>query len=158
VSIDEDVYRQVMGRYPTGVTLVTGMDGEAPQAVVIGSFTSVSVDPPLVGFFTGHQARSWNRMRPSGAFCVNVFADDQADLCGRFFMKDTDPWEGVEWELTATGSPRLLACVASIDCKIHEVIEAGDHLLVLGHVEEVALGREASPMVFLGGSYGKFDQ
>ncbi len=75
-----------------------------------------------------------------------------------FLYERHRPLGRVEWELTATGSPRLLACVASIDCKIHEVIEAGDHLLVLGHVEEVALGREASPMVFLGGSYGKFDQ
>ena len=86
-EIDGDLYRKVLGRYPTGVTLVTAMDGEDPLAMVIGSFVSVSMDPPLVGFLPAKESYTWGRMSSSGGFCVNVLSDNQADYQTHFFAK-----------------------------------------------------------------------
>ena len=87
MTIDGDLYRKVLGRYPTGVTLVTGIDNDEPLAIVIGSFTSVSMDPPLVGFFIGTGSQTWKRIEKSGSFCVNVLTDQQVELSNGFFRK-----------------------------------------------------------------------
>jgi len=165
-EIDGDLYRKVLGRYPTGVTLVTGLDGTgdtdggsgAPLAMVIGSFVSVSMDPPLVGFLPGKSSYTWPRIEASGSFCVNVLSDEQAELSNGFFRKDGDPWEGTGWVPAASGSPLIPSCLASIDCSIHEVVDAGDHVFVMGRVEQVTSVEEGSPLVFLGGAYGRFGQ
>ena len=114
-EIDGDLYRKVLGRYPTGVTLVTGMDGDEPLAMVIGSFVSVSMDPPLVGFLPGKSSHTWPRIEISGSFCVNVLSDTQEDLSNAFFRKDGDPWEETGWVPAASGSPAIPSCLASID-------------------------------------------
>ncbi len=156
MTIDGDLYRKVLGRYPTGVTLVTGMDEGEPLAIVIGSFTSVSMNPPLVGFFIGTGSQTWQRIEKSGSFGVNVLSDEQADLSNGFFQKERDPWEGTGWESMASGSPMIPSCLANIDCSIHEVSEAGDHFFVSGLVEELIYNSNGSPLVFLGGTYGQF--
>ncbi len=156
MTIDGDLYRKVLGRYPTGVTLVTGMDEDEPLAIVIGSFTSVSMSPPLVGFFIGAGSETWQRIEKTGSFGVNILSDEQADLSNGFFQKERDPWEGTEWEPMASGSPMIPSCLANIDCSIHEVSEAGDHFFVSGLVEEAIYNNVGSPLVFLGGKYGQF--
>ena len=154
-EIDGDLYRKVLGRYPTGVTLVTAMDGDEPLAMVIGS--SVSMDPPLVGFLPGKDSYTWGRMEGAGVFCVNVLADDQADLSNAFFRKDGDPWKGTGWQQAkGTGSPAIPSCLASIDCTVHDVVDAGDHWFVMGRVVGVTHVDEGSPLVFLGGQYGSY--
>ena len=156
-EIDGDLYRKVLGRYPTGVTLVTAMDGGDPLAMVIGSFVSVSMDPPLVGFLPGKESYTWSRMSSSEGFCVNVLSDTQADLANAFFRKDSDPWEGSDWQpAEVTGSPAIPSCLASIDCKVHEVVDAGDHWIVMGEVVAVSHVDDGSPLVFLGGKYGDY--
>jgi flavin reductase (DIM6/NTAB) family NADH-FMN oxidoreductase RutF len=156
-EIDGDLYRKVLGRYPTGVTLVSAMDGDEPLAMVIGSFVSVSMDPPLVGFLPGKESHTWGRMSSSGGFCVNVLSDAQADLSNAFFRKDGDPWEGTGWQpADVTGSPAIPSCLASIDCAVHEVVDAGDHWFVMGRVVGVSHVDEGSPLVFLGGKYGEY--
>ena len=156
-EIDGDLYRKVLGRYPTGVTLVTAMDGEDPVAMVIGSFVSVSMDPPLVGFLPGKESYTWGRMSSSKGFCVNVLSDTQTDLSHAFFRKDSDPWEGSGWQpAEVTGSPAIPSCLASIDCMVREVVDAGDHWFVMGEVVAVSHVDEGSPLVFLGGKYGNY--
>ena len=156
-EIDGDLYRKVLGRYPTGVTLVTAMDGEDPLAMVIGSFVSVSMDPPLVGFLPGKESYTWGRMSTSKGFCVNVLSDTQTDLSNAFFRKDSNPWEGSGWQpAEVTGSPAIPSCLASIDCMVREVVDAGDHWFVMGEGVAVSHGDEGSPLVFLGGKYGNY--
>lgn len=156
-EIGGDLYRDVLGRYPTGVTLITAMDDEEPLAMVIGSFVSVSMDPPLVGFLPGKDSYTWGRMQGARSFCVNVLAESQADLSNAFFRKDVDPWEMVEWHPSeGTGSPMIPSCLASIDCVEHEVVDAGDHWFVLGRVVGLSHVDEGLPLVFLGGRYGSF--
>ena len=83
-SFDGVQFRKVLGHFPTGVTIVTGWSGDIPCGFTIGSFTSVSLDPPLVGFLPMVASDTWQAMAPAGKFCVNVLRDDQADLCWRF--------------------------------------------------------------------------
>ncbi|MDE0749590.1 MAG: flavin reductase family protein [Acidimicrobiales bacterium] len=157
-QIDGDLYRKVLGRYPTGVTLVTGCPDGEPEAIIIGSFVSVSMDPPLVGFLVGEDSSTWPRIESTGSFCVNVLSDQQDGLSNAFFRRDGDPWEETGWEPAPSGSPLIPSCLASIDCSIHEVVDAGDHVFVMGRIEHLSHVDEGSPLVFLGGRYGSFTE
>lgn len=155
--IDSVVYRRVLGHYPTGVCVVTATlpDGRR-AAMVVGSFTSVSLDPPLVGFFPDKSSTSWPLIEAAGRFCVNVLADDQRDLCRIFAAKGDDKFAGVVHRLSANGSPVLDNVVAWIDCALDKVHEAGDHYFVLGRVHELDIARPEQPLLFFRGGYGSF--
>ncbi len=157
-EIDGNLYRAVLGRYPTGVTLVSGYVDERPSAIVIGSFVSVSMDPPLVGFLPGKSSYTWPPIQETGSFCVNVLSNSQDWLADAFFKKERDPWESTPWEAAPSGSPMIPSCLASIDCSIYEVVDAGDHLFVIGRIEYLSHVDEGSPLVFLGGNYGSFTE
>ena len=155
--IDGDLYRKVLGRYPTGVTIVTATGEEGPIGMVIGSFVSVSLEPPLVGFLPAKVSQTWPLIEATGMFCVNVLADDQQGLVDSFVRKDDDPWASVPFQLAASGSPIMEGAVAVIDCSIDRVVDAGDHWFVTGEVAGVEYSEEGSPLVFLGGAYGRFE-
>lgn len=161
-SIDPIQYRQVLGHFPTGVTVVTActVDG-VPVGITIGSFTSVSLDPPLVGFLPMVNSDRWPGMRTAGTFCVNVLAADQGALCWRFAKANLeDQFAGVEWRRSnATGSPILAGAIAWIDCSIEGVVDAGDHHFVIGRVlelEHIAAESEPNALLFFRGKLGKF--
>ena len=158
--INGQEFRRVLGHYPTGVTVVTAACPGGPEGITIGSFTSVSLDPPLVSFCPGHDSDSWIRMRDVGSFCVNVLGDDQADVSTTFASKVDDRFDGLRTRVEATGSPVINGCLAWIDCRLHAVHTAGDHDIVVGEV--VALGTAdgaddstSGPLVFLKGGYGR---
>ena len=159
-SMDGREFRRVLGHYPTGVTVVTAACDGGPEGLTIGSFTSVSLDPPLVSFCPGHDSDSWARMRHVGSFCVNVLADDQADVSSTFASRAEDKFRGVATRVEATGAPVIEGCLAWIDCRVEAVHVAGDHDIVVGRV--VALGTvdgdsqsALGPLVFLKGGYGR---
>lgn len=152
-AIDPALYRQVLGHFPTGVTVITAQTSDAPVGMAIGSFSSVSLDPALVGFFPDRSSTSWPRIEQTGSFCVNVLGDDQEDLCRRFASKEPDKFSGIGWRPTSSGSPLLDGVLAWIDCDIVEVGDAGDHFWVLGRVRELQVGREGQPLVFFRGGY-----
>ena len=155
--VDTAWFRQVLGQYPTGVCVVTGIgtDGE-PAGLVVGSFGSVSLDPPMVGFFPDQSSTSWPRIRPSKAFCVNVLAQDQEHLCRRFAAQGGDKFDGVGWRPAPSGSPVLDDVVAWIDCGLAAVHNVGDHDHVLGQVLALEIEREINPLLFFRGGYGRF--
>lgn len=156
--IDSGDFRQVLGHFPTGVTVVTADGAERPVGVAIGSFASISLDPPLVGFFLGTESGSWPPIEDSGHFCVNVLAQDQAELCGVMASKSDTKFEGVDTTpAPGSGAPVLPGIVAMIDCRIQEVVKTGDHNLIIGRVLalEVKDG-DTSPMVFFKGQYGSY--
>lgn len=155
--IDGATFRKVLGHYPTGVCVVTatGADG-SPTGLAVGSFTSVSLDPPLVAFFPDKGSSSWPRIAAAGRFCVNVLGSEQEALCRRFATRGADKFAGVSHRLSAGGSPILDEVVAWIDCSLHAVHEAGDHYIVLGRVIELDLERAGKPLLFFRGRYGAF--
>jgi flavin reductase (DIM6/NTAB) family NADH-FMN oxidoreductase RutF len=157
VEIDPGHFRSVLGNYPTGVCVITGVshDGEA-AGLVVGSFTSVSLDPPLVAFFPDRASSSWPLVRAGGYFCVNVLADDQIELCRRFASRGGDKFAGTSHRMSDRGIPLLDGVVAHIECAIADEIDAGDHTIVLGRVETLAVERAAGPLLFFKGAYGRF--
>ncbi|HJT40810.1 MAG TPA: flavin reductase family protein [Sphingobium sp.] len=155
--IDGATFRRVLGHYPTGVCVVTAVEEDGtPTGMVVGSFTSVSLDPPLVAFFPAKTSSSWPRIERAGKFCVNVLASDQQALCGRFAAKGGDKFTGVSHRVSANGSPILDGVVAWIDCTLDAVHEAGDHYIVLGRVVALEAETPGKPLLFFQGAYGEF--
>ena len=154
---DSATFRKVLGHFPTGVTVVTGLPDGIPVGFTIGSFTSVSLDPPLVGFLPTKASATWVEVARSGAFCVNVLAADQGPLCWSFAKEGEDKFAGLEWRPSALGSPILGGVIAWIDCTIDQVVDAGDHYFVMGLVHDLAVERnDTAPMLFFQGKLGRF--
>lgn len=151
---DSARFRQVLGHFPTGVSVVTAIDDGQPVGMAIGSFFSVSLDPPLVGFCAGRGSSTWPRLRSAGTFCVNILADDQEEVSRVFASKDDDKFAGMGWDRSPLGSPRIGGALAWIDCRLEAVHESGDHDIVVGAVHELEVAREADPLVFFRGGYG----
>jgi flavin reductase (DIM6/NTAB) family NADH-FMN oxidoreductase RutF len=162
-AFDDGHFRTVLGHFPTGVTIVTGMHDDQPAGFTIGSFTSVSLDPPLVGFLPQVDSPTWHMMVRSGSFCVNVLSDKQSDLCWKFAKTGTEDtrFEGVRWHPAPSGSPVIDRAVAWIDCSIEHVYTMGDHHFVLGRVGALDAdanhdGLPPQPLVFYRGTIGGF--
>ncbi|MCY4102472.1 MAG: flavin reductase family protein [bacterium] len=152
---DSAEFRRVLGHYPTGVTVVTGAENGSPAGLAIGSFGSVSLDPPLVMFCPGKSSGSWPVIEASGNFCVNVLAEDQTAVSSRFAGRDPDKFADISWSTRVTGSPVIEGCLAWIDCTIETVHDAGDHWIVLGRVADLAVERpDGVPLIFFKGGYG----
>jgi 3-hydroxy-9,10-secoandrosta-1,3,5(10)-triene-9,17-dione monooxygenase reductase component len=155
-SIDSGRYRQVLGHFTTGVTVITAAAEAGPVGLAVGSFSSVSLDPPLVGFFADKGSTSWPKIEGTGAFCVNILGEHQEDVCRRFASKEPDKFAGLGWKATGSGSPLIDDVIAWIDCDIDQVVEAGDHFLVLGAVRELGVAHDGPPLLFFRGGYGRF--
>ena len=139
-GFDGNEFRRVLGRYPTGVAVVTAACEHGPEGFTIGSFTSVSLNPPLVSFCAGHDSESWTRMRDAGGFCVNVLGIHQADVSSVFASKSEDRFKGLRTRVEATGSPVIEGCEAWIDCETEVTHAAGDHDIVIGRVVGLGAG------------------
>ena len=156
-TIDPAEFRQVLGAYPTGVCAITATTNDGtPAGMVIGSFTSVSLDPPLVGFLPDKKSSTWPLIEAAAHFCVNVLASDQQDVCRQLAGKGPDKFAGLDMALSDHGHPVIANAIAQIDCDIHAVIDAGDHWFVLGKVLSLKLARDGDPMLFHRGRYGGF--
>lgn len=156
--VDQGEFRRVLGSFATGVTVITapGTDGEAgPAGFACQSFSSLSLDPPLVVFMVGRTSTTWPRIARAGVFCVNVLAAHQGELCRGFAVSGGEKFAGVGHRPAPfSGSPRLEGVVAWVDCAIHAVHTGGDHLIVVGRVE--ALGTddgESAPLLFHRGRF-----
>lgn len=150
-------FRDVMGHYPTGVALVTavGSDGQ-PIGMIVGSFTSVSMDPPLVAYLPMINSYTFSLIREAEYFAINVLSAEQEGLCRRFASRIEDKWSGVEWTTTPGGAPVLEGAVAWIECTTESITEAGDHYLVMGRIQNMEVVNPVAPLLFFQGGYGKF--
>ena len=157
VGIDPALFRETLGHYPTGVAVVTAMaeDGR-PAGMVVGTFSSVSLDPPLIAFYPTKNSGSFAILRSAQAFCINVLASDQEPLCRRLATGGATKFDGVDWRPGPLGSPVLHDAVSWVECTFEEIREAGDHYIVLGRVREFAVQRSTLPLLFFQGGYGRF--
>jgi 3-hydroxy-9,10-secoandrosta-1,3,5(10)-triene-9,17-dione monooxygenase reductase component len=157
IPSEADQFRRVMANYPTGVCVVTATDPEGrPIGMVVGTFTSVSLDPLLVGFLPDKRSTTWPKLEAAGHFCVNVLAAGQSAICQQLASSKTDKFEGIEWDLSRHKLPIIAGSNVRIECRLHSVTDAGDHLFVLGLVLDFEVTREADPMLFYRGRYGSF--
>ncbi|MFE7129976.1 flavin reductase family protein [Streptomyces sp. NPDC057638] len=132
-------FRQVLGHFATGVTVITTRDADGPAGFACQSFSALSLTPPLVVFLVGRASTTWPRIERTGVFCVSVLGAGQEELCRSFAVSGGDKFTGVPHRpAPATGAPVLAGAVAWIDCRVQEVHEGGDHLIVVGRVEALA--------------------
>lgn len=129
---------------------------QVPVGMAIGSFTSVSLDPPLVAFLPTKGSTTYEAIATSGAFCVNVMAHDQLDVCAVMASKSDDKFADVSWRPGPTGSPIIEGSIAYIDCEIYATYDGGDHDIVVGKVIDLAAPHPAAPLLFYKGDYGTF--
>lgn len=156
-ELDSNAFRRVLSHYPTGVAVVTarGNDGEL-IGMVVGSFSSVSLDPPLVAFMPAKNSSTYARLKTASSFCVNVLTAEQEYLCRQFASKGTDKFAGVSLSAAPSGAPVIDGAVAWIDCQAHQALDAGDHDIVLGRVTDLEVVNPTSPLLFFQGGYGGF--
>ncbi|MEU4233233.1 flavin reductase [Nonomuraea sp. NPDC026600] len=153
-------WRSVLGEYPTGVAIISALDGAGhPQGLVVGTFTSVSMDPPLVSYMPMRTSRSYSAVANAERFRVSVLGTGHEDLCRSFASAPPERrFEVGSWLYDQNGLPRLADSVIWFDCVRTQTIEAGDHDIVLGEVEDLGFGSGGGtmPMLFLKGGYGSF--
>jgi 3-hydroxy-9,10-secoandrosta-1,3,5(10)-triene-9,17-dione monooxygenase reductase component len=121
--------------------------------MAVNSFTAVSLNPPLVSFCAAHTSSTWPRIEAAGAFAVNVLGEHHAEVSRRFARKGADRFAGLVHRSGATGAPVLDGVAAHLDCELHAVHEAGDHVIVLGRVVHLDADEGVRPLVFHGGDY-----
>ena len=153
--VDARTFRHVLGHYPTGVCVVTSDDGGDPIGMTVGTFSSASLDPPLVAFMPARDSFTWRKVNRAGHFCVNVLGEHQQDVSTRFATYCEERFWGLDYRTSKLGSPVLNDAVAWIDCRLHVFHEAGDHDIVVGAVEDFGLGDPASPLLSHRGSYNR---
>jgi len=156
-AVDDARFRQVLGHFATGVTVITGLDVDGPVGFAVNSFTSVSLDPPLIAFCVRWRSATWPRIRATGRFTVNILSSDQEAVSRRFASSATDRFAGIGWHPSPSGSPVLDDALAWVDATVEVEHAAGDHALVVGRVAALGVTREGAPLVFYRGGYGRFE-
>lgn len=152
-AIDPREFRHAVGNFVTGVTVVTTMDAAGqPRGFTANSFTSVSLDPPLVLICVGNTASSYAAFNRCHGFTVNILGETQRNVSDVFATKAVDKFEHIEWSLGANGAPRIAGCLATLQCRVHERVQAGDHMVLIGEVLEVAT-KPQNPLVYGKGGY-----
>lgn len=152
--LDPTHFRKVLSAYPTGVCVITAQDAAGRKhGMVVGSFTSISLDPPLIGFFPAKSSTSWPAMASIGRFCVSVLGADQLAQCQQFAARGDDKFGDMTHGTTPGGQPVLDRALAWLDCTTEAVHEVGDHLLVVGRVEALEGDPAGEPLLFYGGKY-----
>jgi len=153
-------FRDVLGTFASGITVVTSISGGDPVGMTCQSFSSVSLDPPLVLFVPAKTSRAWPLIQRSGRFCVNVLAADQEHVSAQMATKGPDKFNGLRWHpAEVTGSPVVEGTLAHLDCTIHQVHEAGDHYVVIGKVQhlETTDSDVTDPLLYFRGAYRTTD-
>ena len=145
--------REALGSFVTGITVVTTRSGGEPHGLTANSFSSVSLEPPLVLFSLSRTADCFDAFEQSDAFAVNVLRSDQEDVSNRFATKDIDKWPGVGWRPGHGGCPLLDGAVATFECRVAARHEGGDHVIYVGEVVGFDHHPEAAPLAFFRGRY-----
>jgi flavin reductase (DIM6/NTAB) family NADH-FMN oxidoreductase RutF len=146
-----------MSHYPTGVAVVTGRapDGE-PLAMVVGTFSSVSIDPPLVSFMPMKTSKTFERLQNCDSLCINIIGGDQQQELMSIAQRWEQKLDGIRWAPSPAGDPVLCNSLAWIDTTIYDLVEAGDHWIVLCLVKDLDVTKSAPPLLFFQGGYGTF--
>ena len=150
---DQRAFRDTLGRYPTGVAIIAAATADGPAGLAVNSFTSVSLDPPLVAFCPMLTSTSWAQLRPVGGFAVSLLADAHEPVSRRFSQKGVDRFDGAAWTASPEGHPVLADAIGWLDTIVESITPAGDHEMVIARVTAWGRGEEREPLVFFGGRY-----
>lgn len=152
-TFDTSQFKEAMGRFATGVTIVTALEEGEPVGFTCQSFVSLSLEPPLVALAPAKSSTSWPRIARAGSFCVNVLSAEQEDVCRGFAVSGGDKFAGVTWHpAPGGGAPVIEGSLAWVDCRLELVHDAGDHELVIGRVLDLGLGT-GLPLLFYNSTF-----
>lgn len=155
-TISPEHYRKVMGRLPTGVVAITGIDDDGNElGFIVGSFHSLSLDPPIVTFSVGHTSSSWPRIRRRQVFTANVLSSTQVDACRALAGKGAGKFASLSYTAGPLGAPRLRDSIAWIDCSVQAEVLVGDHFMVIGTVGGMEAA-DGEPLLFQAGQFGTY--
>ncbi|MER6996355.1 flavin reductase family protein [Streptomyces sp. NPDC000410] len=148
--------KTALSSFCTGVAVITAREPDGrPAGMAVQSFSSVSLDPPLICFCPAHTSSTWPRIRAAGRFAVNVLAADQLELSRQFAVTGGDKFAGVRWRPGAGGAPLLDGALATVECELADVLDGGDHAIALGRVTSLATHRETEPLLYFRRAYGR---
>lgn len=155
MAVDSGAFRSTMSYWPSGVSLVTSSDSEAAVGLTVSSFTSLSLDPPMVLVCVHNHSHSLKVIVQSGRFAVNILAEGQDDLSRRFATRLVeDKFRGVCWHQAATGAPILDDALAWLDCEVVNHFDGGDHQIIIGLVLATgAAAKDEWPLIYYRRSY-----
>jgi 3-hydroxy-9,10-secoandrosta-1,3,5(10)-triene-9,17-dione monooxygenase reductase component len=154
-GLDQARFREVLGHFATGITIVTASEQGEPVGFSCQSFAALSLDPPMVILAPAKSSTSWPRIAEAGAFAVNILAEHQEAICLNFAVSGGDKFDGVAWTAGTTGAPLIKGSLATIECTLGAIYEGGDHELVTGHVVAMEVG-SGSPLLFSRSGFGRF--
>jgi len=145
--------RQCLGRFATGVTVVTCADARGgPCGITANSFSSVSLDPPLVLWNIAKVSNSLQAYLGAKTFAFNILGEDQRDISDHFARTDHTRFTGIDYSLSEEGVPLLAGTIAVLECRTHEIHDCGDHYIIIGEVQRFA-SRDGKPLIFANGAY-----
>lgn len=152
-TVGAPTFRGVLGHFASGVTVVTAIDEDEPVGFTCQSFTSLSLSPPQILILPGRSSTSWPRIAAGGRFCVNILAEHQDTVSTAFATSGADKFAGIGWTRSPSGMPMLDGVCAWLDCTVAAVHPSGDHLVVVGAVEDLGAGPDSRPLLFHRGAY-----
>ncbi|WP_323767099.1 flavin reductase family protein [Antarctobacter sp.] len=151
---DSRAFRDALGRFGTGVTVVTCATSTGPLGITANSFSSVSLDPPLVLWAPAKSSSRYPFFMAADRFAIHVLGTAHVDLC-KGFARSGDAFDDANWRLSASGVPLIEDCLARFECRQVAAHDGGDHSIILGRVER-AVAHDGAPLLFQAGRYGSF--
>jgi 3-hydroxy-9,10-secoandrosta-1,3,5(10)-triene-9,17-dione monooxygenase reductase component len=155
---DDKQFRSVLGHFATGVTIITAMDHDEPVGMAANSFTSLSLDPPLILFCVAHTSSTWPRIESAGMFAVNILGEEHEELSNLFAKKGADRVSATPWRVGVSGAPVLEEAIAYLDCQFEAEYPGGDHKIVVGRVLDLDMREGARPLLFYQGGYTRMHE
>jgi flavin reductase (DIM6/NTAB) family NADH-FMN oxidoreductase RutF len=152
-------FRDALGRFATGVAIITSVGSDGYLGATVSSFSSVSLDPPLILFSIGRHSKAFAAWESVDHFAVNILAEEQSALSTQFARAMSDKWSGVQIHKGINGSPLLADALVWLECKSYAKYDGGDHVIIVGEVLALAKqsATDARPLVFFGGKYRQLD-
>jgi 3-hydroxy-9,10-secoandrosta-1,3,5(10)-triene-9,17-dione monooxygenase reductase component len=151
---DARAFRDALGRFATGIVLVTAAPDGEPAGLIVNSLASVSLEPPLLSFCPSRSSLTWSRMRRARRFGINVLGRQHERFAIRATPAGADRFAGLDWELARSGVPLLTDALATLECEIVAEHPTGDHWIVVGRVDDVRISPMKDPLVFFAGAFG----
>ena len=149
-----DEFREVIGHFATGVTVITTTDGDRPLGTTASAVTSLSLEPPMILVCMNKESATGLAMAAAGRFAVNILGEDQADLAVRFATKAPDKFDGVATTRGEYGEPLLADALATLECRVVEQTTGGTHVVFFGEVERGS-ARAGAPLAYYRGQFGR---
>jgi 3-hydroxy-9,10-secoandrosta-1,3,5(10)-triene-9,17-dione monooxygenase reductase component len=149
----DTTFRDAVGRFASGVVVVSALVDDEPVGLTCQSFSSLSLMPPLVLFCAGRSSASWQRIRTAESYTVNVLSESQQWVSNQMAQRRDDKFAGIDWHTGETGAPRIDGALVHIDCTPYEVVEGGDHDIVIGRVERTTVREQGRPLLYFRSSY-----